>query len=89
MAFGDNAAGLVRDMFCQDRRGSWWPSLVMLLVSLSLTSMVRPYFVGALAAVAATAGERYRPVFTFWDDNLNLVTVSTAVLAILTALGPG
>ncbi len=85
LAWGDDVAGLIRD---------WWgsavprmlPSVAMLAVSLVVALLLQPYWIGAVGAAAATAGERYRPPVPFWDDNLNLVAASLATMAALTWL---
>jgi dolichol kinase len=83
MAWGDNAAGLMRDTLCRNRPTSWWVSITMLAVCLACAGLVHPYFIGAVGAAVATVAERFRPVLSFWDDNLNLVTASFAAMAIL------
>ena len=83
MAWGDNTAGLLRDTLCRNRRTSWWASIAMLAVSLACAGLVQPYFIGVVGAVVATAAERFRPVVSFWDDNLNLVTASFVAMSIL------
>jgi hypothetical protein len=83
LAWGDNAAGLFSDWIPR-----LWPSAAMLAVSLAAALVLRPYWIGVIGAVAATVGERYRPPFRFWDDNLNLVAASLAVMVLLTRIVP-
>ncbi len=80
LAWGDDIAGLVRDLWSPV---PWvWPSLAMLAVCLCAAVAVRPFWMGAVGAAVATAAERYRPPLRFWDDNLNLVTASVAVMTV-------
>ncbi len=83
MAWGDNAAGLLRDTLRHNNPTTWWASIGMLTVCLACAGLVQPYFIGAVGAVVATAAERFRPVVSFWDDNLNLVTASLLVMIAL------
>jgi len=84
MAWGDNAAGIVRDIW---KSVPWpLPSAAMLAVCLVAATLVQPYWIGAVGAILATVGERYRPHIPFWDDNLNLVTASLAAMSVLVGL---
>jgi hypothetical protein len=84
MAWGDNAAGVVRDIW----QSLPWPlsSAAMLAVCLVAAALMQPYWIGAVGAIVATVAERYRPRLSFWDDNLNLVTASFAAMAVLAEL---
>ena len=82
MAWGDNAAGIARDTFWRNHLTSPWPRVAMAAVCLGAAVLYQPYWAGAVGAVAATAAERYRPKFKFWDDNLN---VAAAALMAMTA----
>ena len=82
MAWGDNACGLVRDT-CGDWIARAWPSAAMLAVCLGVAGLIQPYWIGTLGAVAATVAERFRPPVPIWDDNLNLVAASLAVMAVV------
>lgn len=87
LAWGDNAAGLTRDTICQNGISKIWPSLVMLSVCMGVAALYQPFWIGAMGAVVATLAERYRPaVLRFWDDNLNVVTLSLSVMIVLTRL---
>ena len=83
MAWGDSVAGLVRDAI---RRGgaaglaivNIWrgyvaiilPSIAMLAVCLAAATLFQPYWMAAVAAIVATAAERFRLVaHWFWEDN--------------------
>jgi hypothetical protein len=77
MAWGDNAAGLVRDTVCRTRRVSIWPSLAMLGACLGVAAFLRPFWIGGAGAIVATLTERFRPRFLgLLDDNLIVVMVS-------------
>ena len=84
MAWGDNAAGVVRDIW----KSLPWPlpSAAMLVVCFLAAAFMQPYWVGAVGAILATLAERYRPRIPFWDDNLNLVTASFSAMAALSGL---
>lgn len=84
MAWGDSAAGLARETARRDHAASIWPSMAMLMVCLGAAALFRPYWIGAVGAVVATAGERYRPgALRFLDDNLNIVAASLTIMAVL------
>ena len=83
MAWGDSVAGLARASIWRGNMGSPWPSMAMLSVCLVAAGVYRPYWMGALGALAATAAERARPrVSVFWDDNLHLVAASLVVMGV-------
>ena len=65
MAWGDSVAGLVRGTGIWRGKdiGKWPPSAAMLGVCLAAAVLFQPYWIGALGAVAATAGERFSPHF--------------------------
>ncbi len=88
MAWGDNAAGLARATLWRHRMASLWPSLAMLGVCLATAVLFQPYWIGAVGAVVATAAERYRPrIAKVWDDNLYVVAMSLAIMAVLANIG--
>ena len=88
MAWGDSAAGFLRNSVWRDNVASKWPSLAMLGVCLLAAALYEPYWVGATGATAATLAERRRPMLgRFWDDNLHLVVVSLLVMGVLAKLG--
>ena len=88
MAWGDSAAGLLRATIWSRNVGSLWPSLAMLGVCLAIAALFQPYRLGALGALVATAAERRRPmVLVIWDDNLHVVAMSLAVMALLVKIG--
>lgn len=83
MAWGDNAAGIVRAGFLTGRERDPWPSTAMLAVCLGAAALYQPYWIGALGAVAATAAERFRPIaHPLWDDNWAIVAASLSVMAL-------
>jgi dolichol kinase len=87
MAWGDSTAGLARDTIWRDHIASIWPSLAMLGICLGVATFFKTFWIGAVGAVVATAAERFRPGFlSVWDDNLNLVTASLAVISILSSI---
>ena len=84
MAWGDSAAGLLRASLWQSNAASLWPSLAMFGVCLAVAVLFQPYWIGALGALVATAAERRRPMVSIlWDDNLHVVAMSLAVMAVL------
>ncbi len=84
MAWGDSAAGLVRATTWGRNVPSIWPSFAMLGVCLVAAGLFQPYWIGAAGAVIATAAERLVPrSATVWDDNLNVVPASLAVMGAL------
>ncbi len=84
MAWGDNAAGLVRATTWGRKVSSIWPSFAMLGVCLAAAALFQPYWIGALGAIVATAAERFRPAaLSVWDDNLTIVAASLAVMGVL------
>lgn len=88
MAWGDNAAGLARATLWREKVASIWPSMVMLGVCLAAAALFQPYWIGAVGAIVATAAERYRPrVVSVWDDNMNVVAMSLAIMAVLANIG--
>lgn len=90
VAWGDNAAGLARATIWRNNPGNPWPSVAMLAVCLASATLMRPFWIGAAGAVAATIAERFRPgVSRFWDDNVNVVAGAFAVIALLEAVAQG
>jgi hypothetical protein len=85
MAWGDTAAGLVRDSLSQDRAPTALSMASMLVVCVGAAAVFfHPFWIGALGAACATLAERYRPgVLGFWDDNGWIVATSLAVMGIL------
>ncbi len=84
VAWGDAAAGMARATLWRGRVLSIWPSAVMLGVCLAVAALYQPYGIGALGALVATVAERHRPrLHLFWDDNLNVVAASLAVMGVL------
>ena len=84
MAWGDSVAGLARATIWRGTMVSIWPSIAMLGVCLAAAALYQPYWIGALGAGVATAAEhRVSRVFNLWDDNLQVLTMSLAVMAVL------
>jgi dolichol kinase len=84
MAWGDNAAGIVRARLSTDRDTSLAPSATMLAVCLVAAAFFQPWWIGGLGALAATAAERFHPtVHPLWDDNWTVVAASLAVMGCL------
>ena len=87
MAWGDSVCGLARATFWRNNVASMAPSVAMLGVCLAAAVLFQPYWIGALGALVATAAERRRPmVLTFWDDNIHVVAVAIAVMAVLSRI---
>lgn len=87
MAWGDSVAGLLRALRWPGNVASLWPSVAMIGVCLAAAAFYQPYWIGALGALVATAAERRRPmVLRVWDDNLNVVAASLAVMGVLTEI---
>ncbi len=84
MAWGDGVAGLARASIWRGREASAWPSVAMLGVCLAAAALYQPYWIGAVGAVVATAGERFRPIVrNVWDDNWIIVTAPLTVMSVL------
>lgn len=87
MAWGDSLCGLARATRWHNNVASLYPSVAMLGVCLAAAAVFQPYWIGATGAVVAVAAERRRPmVWKVWDDNLNVVAASLAVMAVLAAV---
>ena len=87
IAWGDNAAGLARDKICKGRQSRLWPSLVMLVTCTGIAFIYHPFWIGVVGAVTATIAERFRiNTIRFWDDNINVVVFSLAVMVIVVKL---
>ncbi len=86
MAWGDNAAGLVRAARNNAASGLA-PSAAMLAVCLITALLFPTYWIGACGAVVATLVERFRPTsHPLWDDNVLIVGASLATMAVLLRL---
>ena len=85
MAWGDSAAGLVREAFMwRGKRMNIWPSTAMFGVCLAAALLFNPYWIAAAGALAATATERFGPTTRrLWDDNWAIVGASLGVMAFL------
>jgi dolichol kinase len=84
MAWGDSVAGLLRASLWRGKVAGLWPSVAMFGVCLAVAALYQPYWIGALGALVATVAERRRPrVSIVWDDNLNVVAMSIAVMTVL------
>ena len=85
MAWGDTAAGLVRDTTSPNRSPTIVSMLAMLVVCVGTAAIFfRPLWIGVMGGVVATLAERFRPgIFGFWDDNIYIVASSLAVMAVL------
>ena len=87
MAWGDSTAGLARATLWRSNVASVWPSMGMAAVCLGTAFLYRPYWIGAVGAVAATIAERKRPrLGVWWDDNAQVVAVSLTTMVTLTTL---
>jgi dolichol kinase len=85
MAWGDNAAGLVRARVASEGGASPWPSVAMLSVCLGVASLYQPSWIAAAGAVVATTAERFCPSsHPLWDDNWAIVVASLSAMAVLT-----
>ena len=84
MAWGDNAAGIVRSSLGPAGITSPWPSVAMLAVCLAVALLFQPYWVATAGALAAVAVERFPPTRHYiWDDNWAIVAVSLGVMIVL------
>lgn len=87
MAWGDDAAGLARDTVCKGKRSRFWPSVVMLIACTGIAFIYHPFWIGIAGAATATIAERFRiNTIRFWDDNINVVVSSLAVMIIAVIL---
>ena len=87
MAWGDNAAGFVRDRLPEGQESSVWPSAAMLVLCLATAAIFHPYWIGAVGALAATATERFRPTtHPLWDDNWVIVVASLSAMGHLSSI---
>ena len=81
MAWGDSTCGLARATHWRGNMESVGLLLIMLGVCLAAAALFQPYWIGAIGGGVAVAAERRRPmVLSFWDDNMNVVAVSIAVM---------
>jgi dolichol kinase len=82
MAWGDTSAGIAREAIGLDIKKSAWHMGVMLAVCLIVAAVwYRPFWIGAVGAAVATLAERFRPgVLGYWDDNLNIIVASLAIM---------
>ncbi len=88
MAWGDNAAGLVRALVPGGREVDGWASAGMLVVCLGAAALYQPYWIGAVGAVTATVAERFRPAtHPLWDDNWIIVAASLFAMRMLATSG--
>ena len=93
MAWGDSVAGLVRAVVRRGRIAVLLPSMTMLGVCLLVATVYQPYWIGALGAITATGGERFRLIaHRFWDENWVpddpvIVAGSLAVMGVLASSG--
>ncbi len=85
MAWGDTAAGLVRDTASPKRSPTVVSMSAMLVVCVGAAAVFfRPLWIGVVGGVVATLAERFRPgILGFWDDNVYIVATSLAVMAVL------
>jgi dolichol kinase len=85
MAWGDNAAGLVRARWPRTRDTEVWPSAAMLGVCAAAALLLQPFWIGAIGAVLATVAERLHPTtHPLWDDNWVVVAASLPIMTALT-----
>ena len=83
MGGGDAVTGLVRSHVYHKEVKGWWGSAGMLVSCLILAYFIKPYWVGAAGAVAATIAERYTKTHQWYDDNLTIPLVSALVMGLL------
>jgi phytol kinase len=90
MAWGDGVTGLVRSRFYKQPVKGIWGSLAMLAVCLAVSwFMIKPFWIGVIASVAATAAERIFGdvgLVKKIDDNLAVPVISLSVILGLLAL---
>ena len=80
VGFGDSVTGVVRSALYGHETKAWPGTLAMLLTSLLLATLVSPWWIGALAAVAATIAERLTVARRWWDDNITLQLAAVLVI---------
>ncbi len=77
MAWGDNIAGVIRSNLGAAGKASVRPSMAMLLACLAIGFLYEPYWIAAVAAVAAVFVERFPPTaHPLWDDNWAIVATA-------------
>jgi hypothetical protein len=81
MAWGDSAAGIMREISRSHHVTRIWPLAAMAAVCLAAAVLYQPYWTGAVGAIAATTVEGYRPKIKFWDDNLNIAAAALLAMA--------
>jgi hypothetical protein len=85
MAWGDTAAGLVRDTISPNRSPIVVSMSAIFIVCVGAAAVFfRPLWIGVVGGIVATLAERFRPgILGFWDDNVYIVAISLVVMAVL------
>lgn len=82
LGFGDSITGIVRSRLYEKETKAWQGSAAMLGTCLLVAYMASPYWIGALAAVAATIAEKLTPGRWWIDDNITLVLAAVGVIVL-------
>ena len=80
VGFGDSITGVIRSALYSHETKAWPGTVAMLGVCLLVASLVSPWWIGALAAVAATIAERLTVARRWWDDNITLQLAAVLVI---------
>lgn len=86
LGFGDMVTGLTRNWHCKKEKKGWCGTLAMLVICLLVSYLLKPYWIGAVMALTATATERFTPLTRGWiDDNWTLTLGSALIGGLLYA----
>ncbi len=86
---GDGITGIVRSWVYGLEVKGLWGSAAMLAVCLLLAYFIRPYWVGAAGAVAATLAEKFTKTSSYIDDNFTIPLFSAVVMGVLWYVSKG